>query len=434
MNASTPKIFGIGLSKTGTTSLARALEILGYKTKDYPGISRYRAGDLTAVDLDVIDVHDALTDTPIPSFYRELDQKYPGSKFILTARESTGWLKSCKKQFTEPHAASQNDAHKQLFTDLYGTIVFDEEKFRAGYDRFVNGVMEYFKDRPQDLLVIDVTAGDGWEKLCPFLGKHTPEIPFPKANVTQITWLKVDDVVAIAKVAGERLQRTYRLIHSRNPLQHLWLAIRGGKQAALRRAATASRRIVEEGLQKLNHQIPILARDGDIPSHVERSKWNHYWLVDPLDGEDVFLGDTGEFTIDIALIQDGQPFLGVVHAPLCGTTYYARARKGAFVRKGDAALEKLEVTGNGSTPTTASGSVALRLCHASTSQAGEWTHENPTHENQVAAAALIASELGRRVSECQAGQPLCFNSASMEFPCLRLHEAIESQAKRRLPA
>lgn len=88
MTATRPKIFGIGLSKTGTTSLAHALEILGYRTKDYPGLSRYRAGDLSSVDLAVVDAYDALTDTPIPSFYRELDQRYPGAKFILTVRAS----------------------------------------------------------------------------------------------------------------------------------------------------------------------------------------------------------------------------------------------------------------------------------------------------------------------------------------------------------
>jgi len=423
MNATASKIFGIGLSKTGTTSLARALEILGYKTKDYPGISRYRAGDLTSVDLEVVDAHDALTDTPVPSFYRELDQKYPGSKFILTVRESTGWLKSCKKQFTEPHAASQNDAHKQLFTDLYDTIVFDENKFCAGYDRFIGSVMEYFKERPNDLLVIDVTAGEGWEKLCPFLDEPTPDILFPKANVTEITWLKVDDVVAIAKEAGQILMRAHRQVLSTNPLSRLWLAMRGGKNAALQRAANSSRQVVEERLERLNRKIPILARGSNIPAYPERAKWNHFWLVDPLDGEGAFLDNTGEFTIDIALIQDGIPFLGVVHAPLSDTIYHARTRKGAFMQKGKSAPEKLEVSPD---PRPAdppgSGSHALRLCLAAKDYPGEWKHEAPIHEGQVAAAALIARSLGRHTSDCQSGQALSFNSPNMEIACLCLQE------------
>ena len=76
MNSHQSKIFGIGLSKTGTTSLARALEILGYKTRDYLGVTSYSHGDLSSIDLEVIDSNDAFTDTPVPSFYRELD-RYP---------------------------------------------------------------------------------------------------------------------------------------------------------------------------------------------------------------------------------------------------------------------------------------------------------------------------------------------------------------------
>jgi hypothetical protein len=75
MQSENGKIFGIGLSKTGTSSLAQALQILGFRTKDYPGISRYTAGDLSSVDMDVVLAHEALTDTPIPSFYRELDRR-----------------------------------------------------------------------------------------------------------------------------------------------------------------------------------------------------------------------------------------------------------------------------------------------------------------------------------------------------------------------
>lgn len=423
MHSPRPKIFGIGLSKTGTTSLARALELLGYTVKDYPGISRYLPGDVTSVDLAVVDAHDALTDTPIPSFYRELDKQYPGSKFILTVRDSAGWLKSCKKQFTEPHAADQNDAHKQLFMDLYGTVVFDEEKFRAGYDCFVAGVMDYFKDRPGDLLVIDVTAGEGWEKLCPFLSKAVPEMPFPKANVTQITWLKVEDVVAIAEAAGDTLRRAHRQVQSGNPLTRLWLAVRGGKEAALRRAEHASRRIVEEGLKKLNPSTPILSRGGNIPPFAERAKWNHLWLVDPLDGEDVFLDGAGEFTVNIALIQDGAPFLGVVHAPVNHTTWYARARKGAFVRQGNAAAAKLEPPHQGivdMVPT--SGSLAFRLCTLAASDLSDWAHNEPSNEACVAAAALIIGSLEHVLETCGSEYPLRFNTPSMEVGCVQMRK------------
>ena len=148
------KIFGIGLSKTGTTSLARALNILGYRTRDNLGVVDYIRGDLSSINPGILDTNDAFTDTPVPNFYRELDAKYPDAKFILTIRDMDGWLKSCKKQFTQRLSDKQNNAHNRLFMDLYDSTVFDEEKFRLGYEDFVNGVYRYFADRPQDLLTL----------------------------------------------------------------------------------------------------------------------------------------------------------------------------------------------------------------------------------------------------------------------------------------
>ena len=72
------------------------------------------------------------------------------------------------------------------------------------FGSFVDGVREYFKVRPHDLLIIDVAAGEGWEKLCPFL-----EQPIPDANVTQVRWISVDDIVTVATLAGEELMRRY---------------------------------------------------------------------------------------------------------------------------------------------------------------------------------------------------------------------------------
>lgn len=142
------KVFGIGLSKTGTTSLARALEVLGYRTRDYLGVTRYTAGDLSSINLKEIDANDAFTDTPIPSFYKQLDKHYPNSKFILTTRDMEGWLRSCKKQFTERIVARESDATAQVHKDLYGCHAFDPEKYASGYTRYVEGVLDYFKDRP----------------------------------------------------------------------------------------------------------------------------------------------------------------------------------------------------------------------------------------------------------------------------------------------
>lgn len=420
MSTPASKIFGIGLSKTGTTSLAHALEILGYKTKDYPGITRYRAGDLASIDLSVVDAHDALTDTPIPSFYRELDRQYPNSKFILTVREKDGWLKSCKKQFNEKLAARQNEAHNQLFMDLYGCVVFDEEKFSRGYDRFVSGVLEYFKDRPQDLLVLDITSGEGWEKLCPFLGRPIPDIPFPKANVTQINWMNIADMVAIARQAGRASLKRHRTLHATGMLARVFLALQGGVAGAVKRARRTAHAQIVEGLRRLNSQIPILSPEHPTVAYAERAQWHHLWLIDPLDGEDAFVGNSGEFTLNIALIQDGSPLFGVVYAPKTDTVYFARVGKGAFRARGNEEPKPLGRTAPSGAPTEPTGSLALELCHAAEGLITTRVWNGPFLEWKTAAAHLVAAESGMRVCDCGSKQKLKYNTEDLLITCVSI--------------
>jgi 3'-phosphoadenosine 5'-phosphosulfate (PAPS) 3'-phosphatase len=433
MSTTAFKIFGIGLSKTGTTSLAHALDILGFRTKDYPGITHYRAGDLSSVDRELVDSYDALTDTPIPSFYRELDVRYPGSKFILTVREKEGWLKSCRKQFNERSAAKQNDAHNQLFMDLYGCKVFDEHKFLDGYERFVDGVLEYFKDRPNDLLVINVTAGEGWKELCRFLGQPLPEIPFPKANVTQITWMNINDIVAVAKRAGQIALRAYRQGQKRGVAARLLHTFRGGDAGALKRATHAAHVAIEDGLKKLNATTPILSREGNAAPYAERAKWNHIWLVDPLDGAEAFLGAVGEFTVNIALIQDGSPIYGVVYAPVTDTVYYARVGKGAFKAVGAGEPERLDARENTTTkPKTISGpekhssmpgSRALTICCVAEGQIDSCILNEPSQEWETAAAHLVATTAGKRMYECTSKQGLKYNKEHLVSECVIVESA-----------
>ena len=95
------KVFGIGLSKTGTTSLHAALEILGYRAGTFRhmrdlGLDHWFRGDFSPNYLKDLD---AVTDLPVATWFRELDIRYPGSKFILTVRPRDSWLQSIKRQF-----------------------------------------------------------------------------------------------------------------------------------------------------------------------------------------------------------------------------------------------------------------------------------------------------------------------------------------------
>ena len=83
--------------------------------------------------------------------------------------------------------------------------------------------------------------------------------------------------------------------------------------------------ILRDGLKALDPAIPYLSEEHEIPAYEVRRRWSRYWLVDPLDGTKEFVNRTGEFTVNVALIEDGAPVLGVVAAPATGLLYYARA-------------------------------------------------------------------------------------------------------------
>ncbi len=433
--ADTMKIFGIGLSKTGTSSLAHALEILGYRTKDYPGIERYEPGDLSSIDARLLEAYDALTDTPIPSFYRELDARYPGAKFILTVRNMDGWLLSCKKQFTENLARAQNEAHNRLFMDLYGTTVYEEDKFRAGYERFVAGVLDYFKGRPADLLVLDVTGGEGWEKLCPFLGKPVPDMPFPKANVTRIRWMDIHALAGLVREVGDRVYRLHRALRpgAESPVWHERLtllprrllgALPGGHTCARQAAIRTAEVLLTRGLARLNPDIPVITRTAHAIPHEVRKGWNHFWLVDPMDGEDAFGNAGDEFTLNLALIEDRRPVAGVVYAPLSGTAYYAMVGKGVYMTVGGGKPERLDgsplpaaSSGRIAPPAASRALVLCRWLETLSQSAPEMTGSMEWH---TAAPHAVARYLGHSLQAADGGQELVYNKPDWANPPLRL--------------
>ena len=170
------KIFGIGLSKTGTNSLTDALLRLGYTGKHYPNDNIFEASD----------IFDSLTDIPVARFYKELDKRHPGSKFILTIRDKKSWLESMRKHMERRPPSTLGDWGKENREKLYGTLYFDTKKLGRIYDKHHLEVMSYFGDREDDLLIINICEDDSstnWEKLCEFLGHdNIPSEPFPVSN------------------------------------------------------------------------------------------------------------------------------------------------------------------------------------------------------------------------------------------------------------
>lgn len=192
------KIFGIGYPKTATSSLSKALAILGYRSAHDPyGIlPGFFPEELKDIEYDpqVLEGNDALSGI-VCLVYKELDQACPGSKFILTVREDHQWLNSVRSHL-QNNATTQGramDAELPLRpfarAKLYnGDLWYHEEHtedYLKTYREFNRGVMEYFKGR-DDLLVMDIEQGDGWNKLCDFLGVPVPDKPLPWKN--RRTW------------------------------------------------------------------------------------------------------------------------------------------------------------------------------------------------------------------------------------------------------
>ena len=179
-----PKIFCIGFHKTGTTSLELALIMLGIRvtgsfgTKD-PDIAQ----KVHSMAYAKVAEFDAFEDNPWPILYRELDDKFPGSKFILTRRPAAAWIRSMVKDF----ALTETPMRRWIYGEDAGCPEGNEDTYIARYERHNKEVLDYFAARPNDLLVFDLPKGDGWNKLCPFLGHDIPDEPFPHANKASLS-------------------------------------------------------------------------------------------------------------------------------------------------------------------------------------------------------------------------------------------------------
>lgn len=181
------KVFGIGLPKTGTTSLTDALTALGLRSIHYPPCFELQGDRMQFSWPWWLNKFDGFSDLPVARFYREIDERHLRGRFVLTIRELDPWLDSCRRHFTpERYRADLEDPALlpaiRLNQDLFGSSVFDAGLFASAYQRHLASVQAYFRDR-DDLLLLDVSAGEGWDKLCPFLGIDIPPVGFPKSNV-----------------------------------------------------------------------------------------------------------------------------------------------------------------------------------------------------------------------------------------------------------
>jgi 3'(2'), 5'-bisphosphate nucleotidase len=207
-------------------------------------------------------------------------------------------------------------------------------------------------------------------------------------------------------------------------------------------ADRAAHEVIVAGLQRLSPGVPVLSEESATIEYRGRAGWRRFWLVDPLDGTREFVNRNGEFTVNIALIEDGQPVLGVVVVPVTGVVYLGQRGRGAWKETGgarapirarpyrggratvvasrshrgehvDRFLARLEAR-EGAYDTTSLGS-SLKLCRVAEGAADVYPRLGPTSEWDTAAAQCVVEAAGGRVTDLH-GAALRYNKPDILNP------------------
>ena len=136
----------------------------------------------------------------------------------------------------------------------------------------------------------------------------------------------VESLLALVEQAGEAIMDVYS--------QDFEVQTKGD-DSPLTQADLAAHRILESGLKKLTPELPVFSEEGTAPDFAERRKWARYWLIDPLDGTKEFVSRNGEFTVNVALIDEHRAVLGFVGVPVQNTLFWGNVSTGqAWRRRG----------------------------------------------------------------------------------------------------
>ncbi len=140
------------------------------------------------------------------------------------------------------------------------------------------------------------------------------------------------DVLKIADAAGEKVLSIYSTDFKVDFK---------ADESPITAADVASHHLIVAGLRDLGHDIPVLSEEGAEIPWSERKQWQRFWLIDPIDGTKEFTQRTGEFTVNIALIVNGEPILGVVTAPALKEAYWGLQGEGAYKRDSNGRVDRI---------------------------------------------------------------------------------------------
>ncbi len=223
----------------------------------------------------------------------------------------------------------------------------------------------------------------------------------------------LESVLALGRSAGERILEIYGTDFD----------VEAKDDASpLTAADMASHRTLVSGLRALTPELPVLSEESRSVPFATRSRWHQYWLVDPLDGTKEFVKRNGEFTVNVALIRDGWPCLGIVHVPVGGQSFAAAEGQGAW-RIDAAGRTPIHCRPLADGPPTVAGSrshpgerlgaylerlgphtlismgSSLKFCLVAEGRADLYVRLGPTSEWDTAAAQCVVEQAGGRVTD-----------------------------------
>ncbi len=227
--------------------------------------------------------------------------------------------------------------------------------------------------------------------------------------------VEIDKICAIAVEAGKEILNIYESSDFEVEMK--------SDNSPLTIADKRSHSVIKTQLELHYPDIPVLSEEGREISYAERKNWNPFWLVDPLDGTKEFIKRNGEFTVNIALIENNLPVLGVIYAPVPDTLYYANQSNGAYIKHSDSAplpihtdtdtVDGVVIVRSRSHALDAEEELysrytvkdeiavgsSLKFCMLAEGKAHVYYRHGPTMEWDTAAGHAIANAAGARVTQ-----------------------------------
>lgn len=252
----------------------------------------------------------------------------------------------------------------------------------------------------------------------------------PCGNGNSLVMIEI--VKTIAAEAGEKILSFYG-----KPIP----VEKKSDDSPLTKADLAAHNTIVAGLKDIDSSIPVLSEEASEVPFEERKNWDRFWVVDPMDGTKEFIKQTGEFTVNIALVQDGKSLLGVVYVPAKNLYYWAEHGLGAFkqvkedaslaikVRKPDADALSIvasrdhagsmvqELLERFPTAQTQSMGSSLKFCLVAEGKADIYLRDVPTMEWDTAAAQCIVEESGGVVKDIE-DKVLRYNKEVLRNPSI----------------